>query len=1172
MIVTSFVYRAALLGLVGLCLAGGAAAKGGEQSTPAGVYRGVLPVVKFDVSPPLRSIEPGRIPDGSPFGGLIVDPNGPAGLYGPQDVDPLVQDLTGLFDIPAPTVSFDGPSNLSGVSPPDPVGDVGPNHYVAMSNLYFQVYNKNGASLYGPAANNTLWSGFGGPCQTENSGDPIVLYDQLDDRWILTQFTASGPTYYNCVAVSTTSDPTGTYYRYAFSTGSNFPDYPKYGVWSDAIYISTREFAGSTFAGVGAYAVNRAQLVAGNPTPQVISFFVTPAAAGGAFNIGDGLLPSDLDGNTLPPAGSPNYFLGAMDNGATYGAPQDALTLWKFTASFANPPSSTFTLTNTIPIASYDTVPVFCSGRACVPQPGTSNRVDHLGYRQRPLHRLAYRNFGTHQSLVTNQSVEASATMSGIRWWEIRSPNSSPVVYQEGTYAPGLTDGIHRWMGSIAMDSAGNMALGYSASDGTSTYPSVRYSGRLATDPLGTLPQGEGSIINGTGSQTSSNRWGDYTSMNLDPVDDCTFWFVNQYLPVSSGNGWRLRIGAFKFAECGAPDFSLGASPLDRSICAGQTADFTVNVGSISGYAGAVTLSASGQPAGATATFGTNPVTPPGSSLLTIGATGAAVGGLYPIQVQGQAGPTTHTTSVNLSVFDGLPSAPALVSPADGALNQALRPAFQWTGSGAETYTLQVATDAAFANVVYSTTVGGTSATPGSDLASNTQHFWRVRGTNPCGDGSVSPVYSFYTVALPGDCGFGTQAVTRFFDDFESGALGWTHSGTGDTWSLNTVLYYSGATAWLAADPATVSDQRLVSPAIALPTGESPLTVQYWTWQDLENNGTTGCYDGGIVEISTDGGATWIQLPTAALLTDPYDGPVATTFSNPLAGLQAWCGQAAQGWVNSVVDVSAYAGATAQFRFRLGSDTSVSRQGWAVDAFEVQSCEHGPDRPLDHQDRRADRGRAGPARDLHHHGHQRRAADRGRGDRDRPLPGRAGRGELDLRRLWRRRLHSSRLGGHRRLGRSAGRRLGDLHRHRDRRRQRGGLPEQHRHRGPSGGLRRPDLGQQLGHRHRHRDPGGRLPRQLRQRRLLGPARQQHHLQYLGLERRAEPGVGRAGDQHLPARPERGGVDLHRVRRRELLLGRLGRHLRLRRPAGRAARSSISRWAPCRPARPAGCRT
>ena len=204
-----------------------------------------------------------------------------------------------------------------------------------MVNLSFQIFNKTGTSLFGPANNNTVWAGFGGPCQNENSGDPVTLYDQLSDRWFLSQFTSAGPNYFFCVAISQTPDPLGPYYRYAISTGTRFPDYPKAAVWPDAYYVSTREFAGAAFAGVGAYALNRAQAVAGNPAAQVISFLAPPG--GTPYNVGDGLLPSDLDGPTLPPAGSPNYFVGSMDNNGPYGAPQDALTLWKFTANFATP-------------------------------------------------------------------------------------------------------------------------------------------------------------------------------------------------------------------------------------------------------------------------------------------------------------------------------------------------------------------------------------------------------------------------------------------------------------------------------------------------------------------------------------------------------------------------------------------------------------------------------------------------------------------------------------------------------------------------------------------------------------------------------------------------------------------------------------------------------------------
>ena len=723
-------------------------------TAPAGVYRGVLPVAHFDISPPLRDIPPLR-----PVGGVEPGREVREGMkgedrdkpIGPQDVDVAVQNWVGTGEIPAPSVSFDALPNISSVSPPDPVGDVGPSHYVAMSNLSFQIFDKTGASLYGPALNNTLWSGFGGACQSENSGDPIVLYDQIADRWMLSQFTSAGPTFFNCVAVSQTADPTGAYYRWAFTTGSNFPDYPKYGWWSDGLYISTREFnaAGTAFMGVGAYAIKRADLINGVAVPVVVSFVVPPAAT--PYNVGDGLLPADLDGFTPPPASTPNFFVGSMDNGGPYSATQDALTIWKFTADFVTTANSSFVLANTIPITPYDTIPAFCSGRNCVPQPGTANKIDHLGYRQRPMHRLAYRNFGTHESLVTNQSVEASATMSGIRWWEIRSPNSSPVIFQEGTYAPGTSDSIHRWMGSIAMDSAGNMALGYSASDGTTTFPSSRYTGRLAGDALGTMPQGEGSIINGTGSQTGSQRWGDYTSMNVDPLDDCTFWYVNEYVPTTSSTGWRLRVGAFKFDQCGTPDFYIAAAPQNQTICTGSDAVYNVNVGSISGYNAQVTLSAVSNPG--TAGFSTNPVTPPGTSTLTL--TGPAAGS-YDFDVVGTAaGPNVHQDTIELTVLAAAPGAPALTSPANGAVSVSTAPTFTWGAvAGASSYAIQVATDAAFTNVVASATGLSTTTWPSNvALAPSTEYFWRVRANNVCGDGVYSSVFSFTTANILTVCG-----------------------------------------------------------------------------------------------------------------------------------------------------------------------------------------------------------------------------------------------------------------------------------------------------------------------------------------------------------------------------------------------------------------------------------
>ena len=458
--------------------------------------------------------------------------------------------------IPAPSLTFEGLANSDNlslfgfqVSPPDPNGEVGPNHYVEMVNLTFAVYAKDGTRLMGPTSIGALWSGFAVDDCTDLSGDPVVLYDQLEDRWILTQFTTRGPTFFNCVAVSQTGDPTGAYFRYAFSTGENFPDYPKYGVWPNAYFISTREFApDDSFAGDGAYGLERAKMLAGNPSARMVKFLLPPGTT--PYLPGDGLLPSDLDGTRMPPAGSPNYFVGTMDDGAGRGAPFDGINIFQFSLHWKSNPTASFTLQAQLPVAQFDSIfPCKPPGsRNCIPQPGTTNKVDILSYRQRPTFRLAYRNFGTYEALVTNQSVEALRGTAGVRWYEIRRVGGVFSLNQQGTYAP--DDGVNRWMGSVAMDKQGNMVLGFSVSNATTVFPGIRYTGRLAGDPLGEMTLGEGVLINGSGSQTVSARWGDYTDVTVDPTDDCTFWYVNEYYQVSSARGWQTRIGNFKLPGC----------------------------------------------------------------------------------------------------------------------------------------------------------------------------------------------------------------------------------------------------------------------------------------------------------------------------------------------------------------------------------------------------------------------------------------------------------------------------------------------------------------------------------------------------------------------------------------------------------------------------------------------
>jgi len=450
-----------------------------------------------------------------------------------------------------------------------------------MINLVFGVYSKTGTLLLGPVDTGTLWAGFAVPDCTDPSGDPIVVYDQFADRWLLSQFTTRGlnpatPTapFYNCVAISQTGDPTGAYYRYAFITqadpdgGYFFPDYPKYGVWKDSYVMTTRDFGFDDGYGISVYALEKNKMVNGQAKARAVQFFLDGNDPAILPLVGDGLLPADVDGKTKPKTDAPAPIVGTQDDGGGYGATFDAVNIFELNVQWNSKPTASFSLAAQLPVASFDSIfPCAPTSRDCLPQPGITNPaqfLDILSYRQRPTYRLAYRNFGTYESFVTNQSVEAAPGVAGVRWYEIRRINGAYSVYQQGTYAPG--DGVHRWMGSVAQDKKGNIAVGYSVVNGTNVYPGIRYTGRMAGDPLGQMTLGEGIIINGSGVQTTTNsRWGDYTSLNVDPVDDCTFWYVNEYYAISglplplpppplpppgTTAPWQTRIASFQLPGC----------------------------------------------------------------------------------------------------------------------------------------------------------------------------------------------------------------------------------------------------------------------------------------------------------------------------------------------------------------------------------------------------------------------------------------------------------------------------------------------------------------------------------------------------------------------------------------------------------------------------------------------
>ncbi len=423
--------------------------------------------------------------------------------------------------------------------PPDTNGDVGTNHYFQTVNTAFQIWDKNGNSLFGPAPNNLLFNGTGNACETTNDGDPVVLYDQLADRWFFTQFAnvfTNGP-YYQCFAVSTTGDPTGTWNRYWYVFPNNLlNDYGKFGIMPDGYYMTANLFNGNNWGGAAVLAFERQKMLLGQTAKAVY------------FNLGvddwGGMLPADFDGSTLPP-GSGNYFAEVQDYAwDPYNIPQDQMAIWKMVPNWTTPANTTLTNIANLKVKNFNGI--LCNfSRSCVPQKGTSRKLDVIA--DRTMYRLQYRNFGSYETLVTNHTVKANSR-AAIRWYEIRVTGGVPAIYQQSTFAP--DDVAWRWMGSAAMDKQGNLAVGYSKSS-TTMYPGIFYAGRLFSDPLNSLAQGEARMKRGEGSQTSMySRWGDYSMLAVDPSDDCTFWYTTEYYKAVSDRNWKTWIGKFKYPGC----------------------------------------------------------------------------------------------------------------------------------------------------------------------------------------------------------------------------------------------------------------------------------------------------------------------------------------------------------------------------------------------------------------------------------------------------------------------------------------------------------------------------------------------------------------------------------------------------------------------------------------------
>jgi hypothetical protein len=487
-----------------------------------------------DTSAPLSSMPAEPMPTGTEEAEPVrLAPGSPHG----HRADPVIQNSMGVQAAVALGSGFDGlgqgftgPQGTFSVRymPPDTNAAVGTTQIVEIVNAGFAVFSKTGTVLYGPATTNTLFTGFGGACETEDDGDGVVRWDALANRWVITQFANTGAApYYECVAVSQTADATGSWYRYAFQY-SAFPDYPKLSVWPDAYYITYNMFGTSGFEGGQICAMKRSAMLTGATAIQLCF------NAGGAYG---SLLAADFEGGTAPPAGEhvPVVSLGVSSN---------RLLFWQININWTITWMSTF---GGPILRVVDPFTPACAGGTCIPQAGTSQLLDSLG--ERLMFRAAYRNLGGHEALLLNHSVAAGPVV-GIRWYEVRDLNvdsggNGLTLYQQGTYAPGS---IWRWMGSMAMDKVGNIGLGYAASS-SSIYPGIRVTGRLAGDAKGTMTQTESVVKAGGGYQTA-DRWGDYSSMVVDPVDGCTFWYAQEYLPASGQWNWKTRLHSFTLPNC----------------------------------------------------------------------------------------------------------------------------------------------------------------------------------------------------------------------------------------------------------------------------------------------------------------------------------------------------------------------------------------------------------------------------------------------------------------------------------------------------------------------------------------------------------------------------------------------------------------------------------------------
>lgn len=865
--------------------------------------------------------------------------------------------------VPAPSVilSAEGMSigNGGGGVPPDTNGDIssGPNGvFIQWVNTSWAIMNKLTGALSAPTPGNSFWAGFGGPCQSENDGDPIVLWDDRAERWVMSQFVVLDPGV-QCFAISTSADPLGSYHRYQFNL-PEFGDYPHIGVWTDgasqsAYLMQTHDFnlSPQEFRGGSFIAVERDRMLAGQPA-QIIRF-------SGINQFG--FTPAHLEGQVNAPTGSCGVFVHFDFETSEY-------LFWDLCANWSNPAASTLSTTPQRIAARTPFVPRFTDA----PQLGTSNTLDIFGTHV--MYRATTRAFPpgapAQVAMVVNHVVEGPVGQGAIKWVQFNfsepaapvltdllsdgfePPAPRPLVKRladEGSFAP---DNDTRWMGGIAIDRGGNIGLGYSVSSSTLS-PQLRTTGRAVGDAPGTLRDEVQCTTTSTGSQTGGGgRWGDYASMSVDPTDECTFWFTSEYLATTSASSWRTRVCSFRFSGCGQPNFDIAAdSPTRVEICGTPTPavpTFALRLGVYDGFNGNTTLAVTGLPGAANASFNPAALTPPGVSTLALAGAPTLPTGEYSGTVTATSGALTRSLGISLGVSSTLPGLPALVAPADAATGVLVRPRLSWSAvPGALSYDVEVASNAAFTGpLVASANVTGTQWDVNVQLASSTQFFWRVRARNYCGPAAYSTTRSF-TTGVPGTCPAGTTLSTVYQDDFAQPTTAWTTDGTGGSgWSRQLAAagtgFAAGTQVFQVPNNAVTSDRGLLSPSagVAIPAGAVAAFLSFDAHYSFELDTPPGCWDGAAVEARTIGAPEFTYLTASRILSNGYNGVILA--GAPLAGREVWCRLPASPPARSIVNLADYIGTTMQLRFRASSDSNTTAavpNGMSIANLRIDVCQ-----------------------------------------------------------------------------------------------------------------------------------------------------------------------------------------------------------------------------------------